>query len=321
MEVIVSGLNDSHKNWWECDTGIAYLVGGQPGWRTVRMAMIYDLSDPAKPVFIRNFGLPGQEPGSSGPLPGRLHGPISTGPKGNRVYFAYESGGKGIFEIVDRAKLLNGPKEPTDANLRYPVIGRVDLPPDVGAHTAFPMLQMTLPEFANDKYGKVRDFLAVVGETGPNDCQGYRQMLHIFDISTESDPLGISTWTVPEASGNFCSEGGRYGTHSTNESFSPIYYKRVLFVSHFSAGVRALDIRDPYNPKEIGYYIPAITANTDKRCFGKGAEERCHIVIQTNNVEVDDRGYIYITDRANTGLDILELTGPARQVADYSKAE
>ncbi len=316
MEVIVDGLRDSHKNWWECDTGIAYLVGGAPGWRTVRMTMIYDLSDPAKPAFIRDFGLPGQQPGSTGPLPGRLHGPISTGPKGNRVYFAFESGNDGIFEIVDREKLLTGPKEPTEENLRYPVIGRVNLPPDVGAHTAFPLLQMDLPEFSKDKFGKVRDFLAVVGETGPNDCQGHRQMLHIFDITTESDPLGVSTWTVPEASRDFCAAGGRYGTHSTNENMTPIYYKKVLFVAHFSAGVRALDIRDPYHPKEIAYYIPAITDKTDKRCVGKGADERCHTAIQTNNVEVDDRGYIYITDRANTGLHVLQLTGSARQVAN-----
>src|SRR6516165_12200031 len=41
MTTIVSGLRDTHKSWWECDTGIAYLVGGAPGWRTPRMAMIY----------------------------------------------------------------------------------------------------------------------------------------------------------------------------------------------------------------------------------------------------------------------------------------
>ena len=49
------------------------------------MTLIYDLSDPAKPVFIRDFGLPGQQPGATGPVPTELHGPISTGPKGNRV--------------------------------------------------------------------------------------------------------------------------------------------------------------------------------------------------------------------------------------------
>ena len=87
VSVVVSGLRDTHKSWWECDTGIAFLVSGLPDWRTRRMTQIYDLSDPAKPVFIRNFGLPGQQPGSTGPVPTELHGAMSTGPKGNRIYF------------------------------------------------------------------------------------------------------------------------------------------------------------------------------------------------------------------------------------------
>ena len=91
----------------------------------------------------------------------------------------------------------------------------------------------------------------------------------------------------------------------------------MLFLAHFNAGVRAVDIRNPFNPKEIGYNIPAITKRTDKRCVGTGADERCKVAIQTNNVEVDDRGYIYIVDRANTGMHILELTGAARKVARF----
>jgi hypothetical protein len=142
-------------------------------------------------------------------------------------------------------------------------------------------------------------------------------MMRIFDITTETKPVGVSTWTVPEDSGNFCTAGGRFGTHSSNENPTPIFYNRVLFIAHFNAGVRALDIRDPYQPKEIGYYIPAVTANTDKRCAGSGADQHCKVAIQTNNVEVDDRGYIYAVDRANTGMHILELAGPARQVANY----
>ena len=318
LNVIVSGLRDTHKSWWECDTGIAYLVGGAPGWRTPRMAMIYDLSDPAKPVFIRNFGLPGQQPGAKGPTPESLHGPVSTGPNGNRVYFAYGNSRDGVVEIVDREKLLNGPKEPTDENLRYPVVSRVDFPEDVGAHNIFPLLQMPLPEFARQKNGKVKDFLAVVGETVANECAEYRQMVRFIDVTEETKPVGVSTWTVPEASGNFCGAGGRFGAHSSNESFTPIYYKRVLFIAHFNAGVRAIDVRDPFHPKEIGYYVPAITDKTDKRCVGKGADQQCKVAIQTNNVEVDGRGYIYAVDRANTGMHILALTGLARQVADFS---
>jgi hypothetical protein len=34
LSTIVSGLSNTHKNWWECDTGIAYLVAGRKsdGW-------------------------------------------------------------------------------------------------------------------------------------------------------------------------------------------------------------------------------------------------------------------------------------------------
>ena len=52
---IGEGLKDTHKNWWECDTGIAYLVSGVPGWRVRRMTQVYDLSDPAHPVQDPRF--------------------------------------------------------------------------------------------------------------------------------------------------------------------------------------------------------------------------------------------------------------------------
>ena len=338
--VLVEGLRNTHKNFWECDTGIAYVISGPKDWRTRRMTKIYDLGDPAKPVFIRDFGLPGQQPGSTMmPIPTELHGPISLGPKGNRVYFGYGTSRAGVVQIVDRDKLLNGPKEPTDANLLYPQVARLDLPPDAGAHTTFPVLGMTLSEFAKQKqppnapvpgggheHGDSvpldsaqahRDFIAVVSESLANECEEPRQMVRMVDVTFETRPVGASTWTVPEASGNFCNRGGRFGAHSSHENFTPIYYGRVLFVTFFNAGLRALDIRDPFNPREIGHYVPATTEQTDKRCVGEGPNERCKVAIQSNNVEVDDRGFVYVVDRANTGMHIVELTGAARRVANF----
>ena len=114
---------------------------------------------------------------------------------------------------------------------------------------------------------------------------------------------------------DFCARGGRFGAHSSNESMAPVFYRKMAFIAFFNAGVRALDVRDPYHPREIGYFIPAITDKTDKRCVTVEGKERCRVAIQTNNVETDERGYIYIVDRANSGLHILELTGEARAVA------
>jgi len=321
VSTVVTGLNGTHKNWWECDTGIAYLVSdGRPtGWRTNRLTKIYDLSDPAHPRFIRDFGRPGQEPGSSGPVPEGVHGPIRLG---NRVYFAYGTSVDGMLQIVDREKLLRGnpestnPLAPTPANLLYPQVGRLDMSPNWGAHTSFPILGVQIPGFAKNLNGQVRDFVFVTSEATANNCQEFRHLTFVVDITTESKPFSVANFQVPESSGNFCDRGGRFGPHATSESFTPIYYKKIVFISYFNAGVRAADIRDPYRPTEVAFYIPATTAKTDKRCGQVGGAETCKVAIQTNNVEVDERGFIYIVDRANTGMHILELTGAARAIIE-----
>src|SRR6266849_5101902 len=146
IKTIVSGLKGTHKSWWECDSGIAYLVVGLPDWRTRRMTQVWDLGDPANPVFIRNFGLPGQQPGATGTAPAELHGMISTGPKGNRIYFGYGTNKDGVLQIL-------------------------------------------------------------------NECLEARQMVWFTDVTTESKPFNVSNFDVPEKSGNFCSRGGRFGSH------------------------------------------------------------------------------------------------------------
>ena len=244
---VVAGLKDTHKSWWECDTGIAFLVSGLPDWRTRRMTQIFDLSDPARPVHIRDFGLPGQQPGAAGTAPTELHGPISTGRGGNRVYFGYGTNRGGIVQIVDRDKLLNGPKAPTAANLAYPQVGRLELSPLVGAHTTFPLLKVEVPEFARDEHGRVRDFLVIVNESLRNECrEEARQMVYFVDITAESRPFPVANYNVPEAGGGFCSRGGRFGAHSSNENFTPVFYRRIMFFAWFNAGVRAVDVRDPF---------------------------------------------------------------------------
>jgi hypothetical protein len=174
---------------------------------------------------------------------------------------------------------------------------------------------MPIPEFAKNSVSAERDIVMVVDEQIRNECEEPQQMAWFVDVTIEAHPMVISNFQVPEASGDFCSRGGRFGTHSSNESMAPVFYKKIAFLSYFNAGVRAVDIRDPYHPKEIGYFIPSITEATDKRCIKLNGQDRCKVAIQTNNVETDDRGYIYIVDRANTGMHILELTGDARAVA------
>ena len=323
VSTVVSGLTSTHKNFWECDTGIAYLVSGDlantdplqlgpSGWRTWRMTKIYDLSDPAKPVFIRDFGLAGQEPGSTGPIPVArgAHGPIVLG---NRVYFAHGTSAEGVLQIVDRQKLLTGPKAPTAANLNAPEISRLYMSPNWGGHTAFPVLGVPIADWALNTKDRVRDFVVLVSEAIANECRESRHATFMVDITTEARPFSVATFQVPEAKGNFCRRGGRFGPHASSESFAPIFYRKLVFVSYFNAGVRAVDIRDPYAPREAVFYIPAMTERTAERCVTEPTRA-CKVAIQTNNVEADERGFVYLADRANTGLHIVKLTGPAARI-------
>ena len=302
VTAVAANLDGTHKSWWECETGIAYLVSGVPGWRTHRMTQVFDLSDPARPVFIRNYGVVGQEPGASGPVPTGLHGMISTGPRGNRVYFGHGTSSGGILQIVDRTKLLKGATEPTPENLLHPQVGRFDLPADFGAHTVFPVIGINVNAGPDGQPAGIRDFVVVTNEALDNACKGPRQRVWIVDVTNESRPVEVAQWTVDETIGNYCARPGRIGSHSSQESFTPIYYRRVIFIAHFNAGVRALDIRNPYQPREIAYFVPPASSGE---------------VVATNNVEVDGRGYIYIVDRGSLGLHILELTGEARAVANF----
>jgi hypothetical protein len=122
-------LQSTHKNWWECDTGMAYIVAGKTTdfFGTQQHMYVYNLRDPSHPVFIRQYSIAGgQHPaslntgnctnapnsttcyeGTTNP-PGSLHGPISMGNLVNRIYNPWGIGSDGIIQIVARDKLING---------------------------------------------------------------------------------------------------------------------------------------------------------------------------------------------------------------------
>jgi hypothetical protein len=66
----------------------------------------------------------------------------------------------------------------------------------------------------------------------------------------------------------------------------------LVYCAWFAGGLRIVDISDPLRPQEAGFYIPAPTA-------GEASP-------QTNDVDVDERGLIYLLDR-NCGIDVVEF--------------
>ena len=112
------------------------MIAGSPtdGWYSGQHVYIFDLSNPAKPVFIRQWGLVGQQPTASARrkavttiLPGStvratkgvtnpagpgnpemVHQVYSAGVNKNRVYMPYGVSSTGVFQILDRQKLMTG---------------------------------------------------------------------------------------------------------------------------------------------------------------------------------------------------------------------
>ena len=335
------GLRSTHKVWWECNTGIAYMPGSKaapaPLWRESQSMVIVDWSNPTSttgPNYIRTYGLVGTQPGATGPVPPALHGAISAHEHpnaagtvasgadviGNRVYAAWGIGSDGVMQILDRKKLLTpayggtftgSPDSPSAADLIAPQVGYMTMSPDQGGHTALPIFGLA-PRSLQDIPQK-RDVMVLSSEAG--DCSSHNWAFMV-DITTENSigvrqdpwqgPMVLSTmWVDPHSGekfprGDYCFRGQRFGVHSSEENFRNPYYGKLTFTSYFNAGVRTWDIRNPQGPIEVGFYVPAAPNNT----------------YMTNNVEVDNRGYVYIVDRIGNGLDILQLSGCAKQIVD-----
>ena len=357
----VSGLDVTHRNWWDCSTGIAYIVGGatkrtdpnSDGWNNAsspnQHLKIFDLSDPANPKYIMDFGYPGQNPGSTFVIPGTenttktvppgVHGPIvvSTfrGTAVNRLYMPYGVGSDGVFQIVDLTKMLpppygNGhyvnPARPTDVELLQSQVGVIYMPGAEGGHSSMPYYGIRLKQYANFASNNVRDILALSSEETDNRCQGSPHLLYLLDItssigqggntSAEQHPWPISTVTVNDFSGrpNFCSRGTRFGVHSMAENFNDPYYGRLMTSAWFDAGIRVTDIRDPYHPKEAAHFIAPVNSFTQPSRWTVNGVSGSSLDVSCDNTDVDDRGLLYCGDRVGGGLDIVKLTGRAARI-------
>jgi hypothetical protein len=202
--------------------------------------------------------------------------------------------------------------------------------PTEGGHSACPVYGIPLQHFKGFESYTTRDYIIGVSEETDLMCTGAPHNAFMIDAtrsvgadaasSGEQHPMVVSTLQVFEDSAkpDYCTRGTRFGPHSCNEvlahvpsTFNPQDFGKLTFLSWFDGGARAFDIRDPYHPKDVAHYVPAVTPLP----FGEqppsvvGGVARPDVSV--NNLEVDSNGIIYAVDRIGYGLNILMLTGPA----------
>ena len=265
---------------------------------------------------------------------------------GNRIYAAWGVGDDGVITIIDRKKLL--PKEyggtwvpatadsatqPLETELigpNSPTVGYFTMSPDQGGHTSMPVFGMKPPSYGKYNEFQTRDVVVVTSEATADGkdgrCNEAPHWAFTLDVTVENSmsvppgtkverdpyqgPMVLGTMSVDPRSGeqskrgNFCERGARFGVHSVEENFNNPYYGKLTAIAYFNGGIRIWDIREPQAPREVAFYVPEADALTDPDGY------------MTNNVEIDNRGYIYVVDRNGAGMDILELNGCAKQIAD-----
>ena len=249
------------------------------------------------------------------------------------------------MQILDRKKLLpplsggrggvyaGSADFPTDAELLSAQAGIMHMSPDQGGHTAMPVFGLQPPSYAKFNEFAKRDIVLLASEAtadGVNGrCNEAPHWSFVVDVTVENSktappgtktetnpwqgPMVLSTMSVDERAGakyprgNYCGRGARFGVHSSEENFNNPMYGKLTAIAYFNGGVRMWDIREPQAPAEVAFYVPEANARTDPDGY------------MTNNVEIDNRGYIYIVDRNGAGLDILQLMGPAAQIVQGKK--
>jgi hypothetical protein len=247
------------------DGRYAYLSPTMDGY-VGNIAMIVDVSNPSKPEEVGRWWMPGQWT-AGGETPTwhgtdhRCHHPIR---RGNRLYISYWHGGFAIVDITDMSK----PK----------TISMLDWSPPYPCptHTTLPLLEKIMD----------RDFLIVTDEeVGEKLMPTPNAFLWVVDITEETRPMPVANYMIPYDGDS--KPGNRFGAHQPAEQV----YGKVLYVTWFAGGLRALDFSNPFAPKEVGYYIPNP---------GKGQK-----AVQSNDVFDDGNGTLYLIDRLD-GLEILE---------------
>ena len=288
----------AHKGWWSQDSGYFYSAAGEPGFRNV-IIQIFDLKNPKDPKFVGRMWIPGQkndEPEQA--YEGQYaHHPV-VDEENKRLYVGYRNAGHAAaFDISNPAQ----PK----------LVWVIDMnPPHRGPHTVSPIVYNDVPNFGKTalprKYAFIVDEAGGAADMAP--CPGgVRTGSYMLDITTESKPFPVSVWQVPV--GNFCEKGGRFGPHQSAETVNGTinrFEDKLAWIAYFNAGVRVVDLSNPYALREVGYYIPKTNKNSHP------IEKNQKIAIQMNDVDIDHRGLAYASDRVGTGLFILEYTRTRR---------
>lgn len=253
---------------FDADEHYAYISTGMEGYGG-NILIIYDVRDPARVHEVSRWWLPGQH------IAG---GETAEGPfDAWHLHHALRCGDQlwaGCF----------------NAGLRVIEISDIHKPRTVGAYNYHPPIgdpTHTVLRVPHQLAG--REVALAIDEAHGRHPGRIPAGMWLFDVGDLGRIQPLGHFQVSELDTPWARKGGRFGAHQFQEHVEGT----LVCCTWFSGGLRVVDIRDPSSPEEVAWFIP-------EPCGGLPSP-------QTNDVEVDARGLVYIVDR-HCGFDILEMT-------------
>lgn len=253
---------------FDVDENYAYISTEAEGY-IGNILVVYNIKKPEQPEEICRWWMPGQHL-AGGEVPtweGYTHRLHHTLRDGNKLWAACWFAGFRVIDVAD----ITSPKTIAAYDYHPPFTAATH----TAIHVPFPLAG--------------RDIAVIVDEEHRHPIGQLPAFMWVFDVGNLNDPKPLSTFHVSEADSPFSrTPEARFGAHQCQEHIS----NSLIYLAWFSGGLRIVDIADPLHPVEAGFFIPEP---------GQGAKAP-----QSNDVDVDERGLIYLLDRVS-GLDILEF--------------
>ena len=257
---------------FDADENYAYMSTEMDGF-VGNILVTYDIRNPSRPEEVSRWWMPGQNiAAGEEPSPkGREHRLHHAMRHGDMMYAGCWMSGYAIIDVSD----LSRPK----------TLGTFAVHPEAKepSHTLlrvpFPIAGRDIAIGADEERSNRR------GDEGEPHAPFY-----VFDVTDPTDMKLLHTHHVGEDASPYNGPKVRFGAHQFREKMDDTR----AYVTWFAAGLRILDIADPTQPKEIGHFIP--------EPWGERPAP------QTNDVEMDDRGILYVSDKAQ-GFDVIEFSG------------
>ena len=234
---------------------------------------VWDMTDPANPVFVSQISVPGQILGNKADEMAYLMNPRAgnrTSWMGSRIPIflpkPLEDGGKIGFGAMGGLGLyafdLSDPAKPR-------ILSGVNTPPSF-AGTEFDNADVS--QFART------GFVLTSGYPMNKDC--YEPYKDIFVVDAR-DPNHLKVAaklprpTPPQGAPftDFCQRGGNFGPKRSNAIGQPGGWRQgIIPYSFYNAGVQIFDVKNPEDPKIAGYFVPALSDETQLPPYtlGKG---------------------------------------------------